>query len=88
MFNFYFLTFLFPYIYFCLFSSNRTKVSSHPEYTLTKEDVDHRMVFGYTPVNILGQEGEYVEVKSSIVQERPSAVSLVPVESDDHVECL
>ncbi|CAN6683756.1 unnamed protein product [Malus baccata var. baccata] len=45
-----------------------------PEYTLTKEDVGHRLAFVYIPINFEGQEGESVSIRSQVVKPAPPKV--------------
>ncbi|XP_004293996.1 PREDICTED: 187-kDa microtubule-associated protein AIR9 [Fragaria vesca subsp. vesca] len=44
------------------------------EYTLSKEDVGHRLAFAYIPINFEGQEGESVSVLSDVVKQAPPKV--------------
>ncbi|XP_034210939.1 187-kDa microtubule-associated protein AIR9 isoform X3 [Prunus dulcis] len=44
------------------------------EYTLTKEDVGHRLAFVYIPINFEGHEGESVSILSDVVKQAPPKV--------------
>ncbi|KAK9696993.1 hypothetical protein RND81_08G008800 [Saponaria officinalis] len=44
------------------------------EYTLTKDDVGHRMVFRYIPFNFEGREGESSSMVSDVVKQAPPRV--------------
>lgn len=44
------------------------------EYTLSKEDVGHRLAFAYIPINFEGQEGESVSIMSDVVKQAPPKV--------------
>ncbi|KAF6166111.1 hypothetical protein GIB67_023821 [Kingdonia uniflora] len=45
------------------------------EYTLTKEDVGHLLVFVYIPINFEGQEGKSSKIVSQIVKQAPPKVN-------------
>ncbi|KAL3616841.1 hypothetical protein CASFOL_039235 [Castilleja foliolosa] len=49
------------------------------EYTLTKEDVGHRLAFVYVPVNFEGQEGKSMSAMSQIVKLAPPKVINVKI---------
>ncbi|PKA57004.1 hypothetical protein AXF42_Ash002308 [Apostasia shenzhenica] len=49
--------------------------SGASEYTLSKDDVGHRLTFVYIPANFEGQEGESVSLMSEIVRKAPPKAS-------------
>ncbi|CAN1812949.1 187-kDa microtubule-associated protein AIR9 [Linum perenne] len=56
--------------------------SGTSEYTLTKEDVGHRVAFVYIPTNFEGQEGESMSVMTHAVKRAPPKVSNVKIIGD------
>lgn len=52
------------------------------DYTISKEDVGHRLTFAYIPINFEGQEGKTVMVYSQIVKQAPPKVANVKIVGD------
>ncbi|KAK1325252.1 hypothetical protein QJS10_CPA01g00539 [Acorus calamus] len=52
------------------------------EYTLTKEDVGHRLAFVYMPINFEGQEGKSASILTDIVKKAPPKVANLKIVGD------
>uniref|UniRef100_A0A2P2LXJ8 187-kDa microtubule-associated protein AIR9 n=1 Tax=Rhizophora mucronata TaxID=61149 RepID=A0A2P2LXJ8_RHIMU len=57
-------------------------IAGASEYTLTKDDVGHRLAFVYLPINFEGKEGEAVSIVSAAVKQAPPKVANVKIIGD------